>query len=242
MSGSQLSSTDQQAYCLVLEWYSYLLTVSTICDAKSDDDVVEHSSSIFMELLQRNMSPSGVLFGCAHELFCLIPQVMALSKRIHTEHQVLGYISTEAECVRASLLSSIQEWNTSSTDANCITAGRIYQLALIVLLQADSDSGTLQSFTDQLPNLLQLLPVGSSVTTTLCWPLGIIGSLAQTAICKNSIRGYLSAIYTRYRFKNLHQTLMLLETLWAEDVRRSRTGAFTLKCMMEEQRYYILLA
>ncbi|KAI9372251.1 hypothetical protein BJX61DRAFT_455851 [Aspergillus egyptiacus] len=115
----------------------------------------------------------------------LIPHVTAISKRVSMNYETAGAAADEIHSARESLLLSVQNWQPSSSDPSYVTAGKIYQLALICLLHIISSDQSLASWLSLLPDLLNKLPVGSRVTTTLGWPLSVLGSLARGDPCKN---------------------------------------------------------
>ncbi|KAF9894232.1 hypothetical protein FE257_007734 [Aspergillus nanangensis] len=241
-----LDAASSHIYGFILEWYSYLLSLSTLCDTQPDETITHYSAGIFLELSRIDASSSsGVLCGCAYDLFGMIPHATVLARRIHTERQLQGGISPATQAAREELLGAVRRWQPASAPKDHITAGKIYQLALVALLVSELRSGSptaLQATVDQVVLLLEDLPAESNVTTTLCWPLGILGGFAQTDRAQRVIRAYLSRMTERYGFGNFRQTLGLLDSIWDKKVQPAQTGALTLQLMMETNGYYFILA
>lgn len=233
---------DPNLRTFILEWYSYISALSAICYAKSNNFSTPLFDGICDELLAQGASRPGVLFGCSRELFVLIPRVILIAQRIPQEQEEDGCISCPTSLERDRLLHSVQTWKpSSSANADCAAAGKIYQLALSALLQIDMDNATLQHHVASVASLLQALPISSQVTTTLCWPLSILGSLARLDSCKSSIRCYLELLATRYRFGNFQQSLHLLDTLWKENEAPIKS-ILSIQSVMKRNGYYFTFA
>ena len=232
---------NDEAKSFVLEWYSYLLTLSLITDKSYDETIADHCVSVFRAFT--DVPPSGVLFGCAYDLFSLIPSATNVCKRVYAEMAADGgQISPDTDKARADMLEYVMCWKPDCDHVETATAGRLYQLALSVLLRTDSWAPDVQELLNQVPGLLDLVPAECSVTTTLCWPLSVIGSVAQADFCRSSIREYMVKMAGWYKFANIRQMLELLDELWKMSDLPPYTGGLTVQYMMQRNDNYFILA
>ncbi|KAJ5343219.1 C6 zinc finger domain protein [Penicillium brevicompactum] len=158
------------------------------------------------------------------------------------EQVVNGCISCATSLERDILLDSVRKWEpTSSSDSDCAIAGKIYQLALTALLQIDADKASLQCHVASVSTLLQALPFSSSVTTTLCWPITMLGSLTRLYSCKSTIRFYMELLAAQYKFEIFRQSLHLLDTLW-EAEEAPVESILSIQSAMKRNGYFFTFA
>lgn len=213
------------------------------------------------------LPPSGVLFGCARGLFNLIPRVLTVCKRMAAEmgnHLLAsssssyydnkdageftrhhGQVSHATEQARLGLVGQVSRWQpecSSDDDVGMATAGRLYQLALSALLYTDCYDPHMQDLLNRVPDLLQLIPATCSVSTVLCWPLSVIGSVVQADGCRFAIRDYLVEMSAWYKFANIRQTVELLDELWSMTDPPRVSGGLTVRYMMKRNGNYFILA
>jgi hypothetical protein len=209
----------------IKEFYAYIACISDLNATAEDDDCMP---LIGMD----SLNSSGMLVGCAHELFELMPKVSTLNRlarRRHSLSNVVGVapgltsVAAEAE-EPATIQRQVLAWEPpAGSHPDFATCGKIYQQALLVYLHASlSPSGTAaadtvrQSF-DSLLKLLSVLPRDAPISATLCWPLAIFGSLAREVEDREVIRGRLEAMWELLGLGNVKTTIEFLDHLW-EDV------------------------
>lgn len=124
----------------LLELYAYLALVSNITiDYRSLDRRIFFDDILFTLEPLWETEAFGPMFGCAHGLFQLIPQVWKVGSQRQQENNLSPPPSTISEYSR--LEAKIDNWQPSTQQYACkkipkhlLAAARIYQLALLTLL------------------------------------------------------------------------------------------------------------
>lgn len=196
-----------------------------------DENLIKDSDFIFAFLSNLNYQAKGALFGCAQELYRLVPRVTLASIRVR-----VADLDSPSDLRRqldeiATLYAEVSKWTPESDDATFKTAGKILQLALLTLLSAASqehitvdDDGVpalpdievspVKELISQAIVLLDEMPVRSAISTTLCWPLAVLGSYATLRSHRVTIQSFLVDMEMVFSFRNMGQTRSLLESIW----------------------------
>ncbi|KAK9238149.1 C6 zinc finger domain protein [Lipomyces kononenkoae] len=219
------STSDPETALFVMELYAYILTVSSSSLAVDENySLVRDSELVFAAIEAMNKPVTGMLFGCAYELFGLIPSAARvpgkgnLSDKLNaTETDLLQGTSKRCE-----LRSRVQSWVPGPVSGrDPVIAGKLYQFALLLLLEdyqvsfsSYNTEAESNNFVSNFIYLLRSLPVDSDVATTLCWPIAVAGSYAHEPEHRRFIRQYLLSMEARYQFGNIIQVLGLLDSLW----------------------------
>lgn len=182
----------------------------------------------------------GMLVGCAYEIFNMIPRVSALARRKRgrlrnrdTGKQMTEDQARELEEDRASyhaMHAYIQAWQpVSDVDPDITICGAIYQQAVLCYLDVSFADPSLvaepqlplivQERFDTLNPLLEALPLEANISSTLCWPLALFGSLAKDETQRDIIYRRLQAMWDVLKIGNITATMKFLERLWG-DLRR----------------------
>lgn len=185
--------------------------------SESDDWVLHDAATLFP--MMRALASSG----CVHELFQLIPRVSILARQLAMETQ-LGVVS---DCVLSeymALRAIVSSWQPDSDDEIHSLCGRLYQQALLVYLASSAQiqgeaapagySEEVQDAFETFIPFLESVPPEASISTTLCWPLAIFGSCAQTDEHRAAIAHRLDVLSDVYSAPSVRDTKSLLEKLW----------------------------
>ncbi|KAK4225458.1 C6 zinc finger domain protein [Podospora fimiseda] len=195
-------AVNHTVLAFVTELYAYVLSLSASSTVDGPDaSFLRHSDDVFLLISGKPTPVYGTLFGCARDLFRLIPAVVFEStKRTWT---------TET----GNLRHQVRSWTPdSSFSERHAVGGKLYQLAMLMLIErTESEQSLVTSFVE----LLQTLPVDAEVVSILLWPLAIAGFRARQSEHRDVITSYLSDMHTHYGFGNIRQTLELLESVWA---------------------------
>lgn len=130
------------------ELYAYFLAVSCICapeDVRSST-VIQDSATIFSHIAEHGHT--GAMLGCSDELFCLVPEVVAILEEARKLTLVGSGISgLDLTAARLSsdaamlmpriglLLTPVSLWEPcESNDGSFETSGRVLRLAVKILL------------------------------------------------------------------------------------------------------------
>lgn len=203
-----------------LEYYVYTLSLSSLSPAASPDSVLVQDIQFALSAMTSIERPqNGMLLGCAHDLFAMIPY--ATAGPIHWSPEDLQGGPQTTQEIQERVLSWSPPQNCSHTWA---TAGKLYQLAILLLLDDSDEIGEpylmeMGSYIhiEDFVSLLKNLEVGSEITTTLCWPLAVAGFHAHAPQHRQAIDTYLSWMVAKYGFGNLTQLRQLLSRFWREN-------------------------
>jgi hypothetical protein len=148
----------------------------------------------------------------------------------------------EVDAAVTSLQWEIAAWTPppNITDRNIVTAGVIYQQALLIYLEA-SKTPSLMSMATPLPPLIQgsldraiaalrSLDDYATCTSILAWPISVLGCVARTPETREVIRRKLECMWRFLGLRNHQYTLELVTELWEE---MDREGGITAKVTEE---------
>ncbi|OBT75913.1 hypothetical protein VF21_04368 [Pseudogymnoascus sp. 05NY08] len=217
-----------------MELWAYFLAVScsSLPDAP-DAAMIEDANFLFSRIAENGST--GALFGCAEDLFRLVPVTVAVWRQARESARVFDAdVMAMLERIE-SVTYEVSLWHPQSVDITFECSGRIFQLALLALLAEAHCSCTPYVVVSELSGLLSVelnlaitplvtefvalldtLPVNSYITTTMCWSIAILGSFATVPSHRAAIRMYLLNMEDLFGFKNMTQTRLLLETLWQQ--------------------------
>lgn len=206
-------ASEPDTVCFLLECYLYMLSLSSLNGGyhSNDDGMIARDVEFAIHTATTINRPfSGMLLGCAYQLFVVIPYMApVLSTRDdHPAFRTLDDVTRE-----------VQAWEPPwYCSPDWVSAGRLYQLAIKLILYdtitgTEKDPANMEDFV----LLLRTIEVDSPITTTLCWPLAVAGLHAYTPAHRTAINEYLTAMFTKYRFGNLLQLRMILYRIWAKN-------------------------
>ncbi|KAJ8181878.1 hypothetical protein LV157_006629 [Aspergillus fumigatus] len=201
------------------EYYLYNLSVLPSSLIDELDPIEEDIDFAFRILLNNSIPATGVLCGCAPEMFRTISKATAISRRLHDEFTSDAGPSVECLVERDNLYNYVQSWLPEHADEENPMIARVYQTALLVLLlQAEpgaSDTVAMDALVSNLISLLRMIPVESHTTTVLAWPLATVAPCVKSGTDQAFILQYLGAVVQNYRFGNHRQTEQLLWLIWS---------------------------
>lgn len=208
-----------------MEYYAYILAVSSSSQIdRPQCSFIQEVTAVFSSLEVTRDLAAVTLCGCSHELFALIPFTAAELRR---SCQSPGPWASASASSKQELRTRVLSWTPdTSSHRDWISAGKLYQFAILLLLEGRqnflspcaADPGADQIVAEAV-ELLGELPVISSVTTTLCWPIAVIGSHAHQAEHQRIISHYVSSMEATYGFRNMAHLRVLLLWLWENGVR-----------------------
>lgn len=202
------------------------------------------------------------MFGCAHDLFQLIPAVCELgSQRREEQYCSTGSKNTTLEY--SLLEAKIQHWQPSMERCSgvefpnqLLVAGRIYQYALLTFLHAtyhgsNVKNPTLLEKVDTLIlKLFHLMKEGKwrefgqpekvpAIATTLLWPYIIMGSCMRHQGHQNHLRSAL--LRSSFQMTIVQRAVQLLDWVWA-DPSEYAYGPYGLEIVMKKHNMNICMA
>lgn len=196
--------------------------------ADSDQWVLNDTALLFPMMQNASNQYPGAISGCVHELFYLIPKVSVLAREWRDGLRYgLDIEDLASQYMR--LHTTIATWQPTSTDEVHVLCGRLYQQALLVYLassfeheeevleQGHAYSAPVHQAFNDFMEFLGSIPLDSSISTTLCWPLAIFGSCARSAEHRNTIARRLDSLSETYAAQSVRDTKKLLELMWEED-------------------------
>lgn len=212
----------------IAEFYAYLAVLADISFEKEPpggiciDYPLLHANDI---LSHRS---AGMLLGCAQGLFQLIPQISRLSKKRLYDEEEFGRCSVETLNEYFQLRDDISQWNAPAvgTESSHVICGLLYQQALLVYLETSIRKFELKSPTstsfidnavDRFVNLLHILPIESPISTTLSWPIVVLGSCARSTCHREVIGTRLAYLSQSLGMGCIRQSHRLLEKIWSID-------------------------
>lgn len=192
----------------------------------------------------------GILVGCAHELFEMIPQVSAYGRKRRRDYMHgtkrghepdtpndEGLIDDDwaDELTYYSLQAKILAWQPpEGAHEDFVTCGLIYQQALLCYLDISYITSPITAHSDMpdsimqrfgvLDVLLAKLPLDAPISSTLCWPLALFGSVAREGPQRAMVLGRLEAMWQFLRIGNIMSTMNLLKRLWGDEPKDSTTS------------------
>ncbi|GAQ08648.1 hypothetical protein ALT_5969 [Aspergillus lentulus] len=201
------------------EYYLYTLSLLPSSLIEPSDLIEEDIDFAFRTLLNNSVPATGVLCGCAPEMFRTISKATMVSRRLYDEFTDEAGPSVECLQERLDLYDYIQSWLPEHADEEYAMIARVYQTALLVLLlQAEpgaSENMAMNELVTNLISLLRIIPVESSTTTVLAWPLATVAPCVKSSTDQEFIQQYFGAVVQKYRFGNHRQTEQLLQLIWS---------------------------
>lgn len=225
------------------EFYLYTLALLPASSTYLDGNIVEDTEVVFRALMNNPVAPTGVLCGCASDLFRIIPEATAVSRRLYDEFRSDGAPSLQTLLARSRLHNFVQCWNPDRADDDIVMSARAYRLALLALLTMaeprTSPNPETRNLVANLISVLRSLPVQSNTVTVLAWPLVTVAPYVDSYDDQDFILQYLEAISRKYGLGNHRQTIQLLQLIWSrQDVRDA--GPYYLLRAMEVQGCYFM--
>lgn len=234
-------SPEEPMVEFVKEYYAYLSRITALSmasEVKPKEDVAAFAG---LKPLTSHKS-WGMLTGCAHELFELIPQICSLVQRRKTmfrrlsakKKQSLAHAAFESRCEESDALeeeyttlqSLISNWQPDmQAEPHFILCGGIFQqtLSLHLFTSFKSPSSHFSASENQFIeecfsiflDLLESLPFSAPISTTLCWPLAVFGSLAREQSHQRIIHHRLMTMWEYSGAGHTRETAKFLESLWS---------------------------
>lgn len=190
----------------------------------------------------------GPLLGCAHELFELIPQIHILAHTCSTRSggTATSQISTSFQW----LLDRLLAWKPpEGSTVDFISCAIVYQQALLVFLVTSTENFISQSMNmaeilDQAFNVavreLDSLPFDAPISTTLTWPLAMLGASTNVPEYQHVVRSRLTHLSQSLHFAVFNQVLCVLEALWADC--STPKGIMGFKAVMRRMKMHVLIS
>ncbi|KAI1613408.1 fungal-specific transcription factor domain-containing protein [Exophiala viscosa] len=235
------------------EAYTYLATLWSISSKPAWDELLDDAEySLYKSDVLVHRS-SGMLLGCYHDLFALIPSITLLAKERALDQDNLGTYSTESLAIFATLKQQILEWEVSPTvsDQNVIDCGRIYRKALLVHLETafrrhdhplykkNHLRPCINECLESLATVLARFPAAEApIATTLVWPLVVLGASATEIRHRDLIREMLQSLHRNIQMPVILNTCNLITELWATHEGRY-ADAWDLELMMGAKNQHI---
>lgn len=198
----------------------------------------------FHTLLNNAVPATGVLCGCAPQMFRTIPKATELSRRLYNESTSEAGPSVQTLHERYILYNYLQSWLPEGANKENSTIACVYQKALLVLLsQADpgtSDNPETEMLVANILSLLRSIPVQSSTTTILVWPLATVAPCVKSPADRAFLLRYLGAVVQKYGFGNHRQTERLLQLIWSRQDLQEQ-GPYCLPRAMVAQGFRFML-
>jgi len=250
MKALQLSPSelDEDTRTFLVECYAYNAVLSNISlGADSDSWTLEDATLLFPLIRNSKSRGSGMFCGVATDLYQLIPRVSILARQRENDQEILGSASWNTVSTYLSLRSKIQNWTSSSSDIHLTTSGKIYQQALLVFLETvygkhdwklEQSPSVDRAFND-VAKLFETLPVNLPISTTLCWPLAILGTCARQIGQRNMIRQRLEDMYEFLKLENIQETKRFLDIVWSKS-KYVNVNPIDLEWIMRDEGFVIL--
>jgi hypothetical protein len=244
VSGTFAHCQNPQLLGFLAEYYLYTLSLLPSSLIEPSDLIEEDIDFAFRALLNNSVPATGVLCGCAPEMFRTISKATVVSRRLYDEFADEAGPSVERLQERLDLYDYVQSWLPEHADEESAMIARVYQTALLVLLlQAEPGASENMAMNELVTNVISLLrkiPVESSTTTVLAWPLATVAPCVKSSTDQAFIQQYLGAIVQKYRFGNHRQTEQLLRLIWSrQDLQQQ--GPYCIPRAMEAQGCRFLL-
>ncbi|KAJ5110847.1 hypothetical protein N7532_001382 [Penicillium argentinense] len=244
VSGTFAHCQNPQLLGFLAEYYLYTLSLLPSSLIEHSDPIEEDIDFAFRILLNNSVPATGVLCGCAPEMFRTISKATVVSRRLYDELTDEAGPSNECLQEHLDLYDYVQTWWPEYADEENAMIAHIYQIALLVLLlQAEpgtSDNMAMNELVTNLISLLRMIPVESNTTTVLAWPLATVAPCVKSNTDQTFILQYLGAVVQKYRFGNHRQTEQLLRLIWSRRDLQER-GPYCIPRAMEAQGCRFLL-
>ncbi|PVH77340.1 hypothetical protein DL98DRAFT_423925 [Cadophora sp. DSE1049] len=255
--------SDSDLRGFLLELYTYLTLINNVTlNLESEARLIPFDPFMFSLNSLEGSSSFGVMFGCAHELFEMIPRICELGVECHKDK--LGvFSSSRVSYLYVGLEGKILAWkpplrNGVPYSGDLLVAAEIYRRALLIFLHTtfygprvtdpllrssvDDVIDTVVPVFEQMLEWITLDADGRTcepaIATTLLWPLTIIGS----CMVDPEHRQYLRMILTtsQYEMQSLSCAMTLLDWLW-EDSNDYAYGPYGLEMVMKKRKVNICI-
>ncbi|KAK0115656.1 hypothetical protein ONS95_000074 [Cadophora gregata] len=255
------SDTDIRGF--LLELYAYLALINNVTlNLESEARLIPFDPFMFSLNSLEASSSFGVMFGCGHELFEMIPRICELGVECHKDK--LGvFSSSRSSYLYVALEGKIIAWqpplrNGIPYSGDWLIAAEIYRRALLVFLHTTfygprvTDHLLRSSVDDVIDSVIPVFEqmlgwitldengrtCEPAIATTLLWPLTIIGS----CMVQYEHREYLRTILTtsQYEMQSLSCVMKLLDWLW-EDPNDYVYGPYGLEMVMKKRKMNICI-
>ncbi|KAJ6188708.1 C6 zinc finger domain protein [Penicillium mononematosum] len=244
VSGAFAYCKDSQLLGFLAEHYLYILSLLPTSSMESPDMIEGDIEFAFQTLVNNAVPATGVLCGCAPQMFRTIPKATEVSRRLYDEFTSEAGSSVQTLHEHHILYNYIQSWVPEGADKENSAIARVYQKALLVLLsQADpgtSDNPETEVLVANIVSLLRNIPVQSSTTTVLAWPLATVAPCVKSPADQAFILRYLGAVVQKYGFENHRQTERLLQLIWSRQDLQEQ-GPYCVPRAMEAQGFRFML-
>ncbi|KAI9733577.1 MAG: hypothetical protein M1834_003179 [Cirrosporium novae-zelandiae] len=243
---------DQNLHGFLLEQYAFLTIVAKITlRVDFQDREVAFDPLVFsLESINRDSNIYGTMFGCAHQLFELIPRISMLANQRLRENEE-GISSFESIAQLRLLEDKIRSWDYSRDDSMrpeenyFALAGRIYQQAILAFLYTSfhgpkpPDADLLAKVEPCISDFLKFflaLPPNTSIWTTMMWPVITAGSCMRQPKQREYIFRALDKtphlMFVCFRMKEI------LKWVW-EDKSGESYGPYGIEMMMKRRNINI---
>ncbi|KAH7403085.1 fungal-specific transcription factor domain-containing protein [Cadophora sp. MPI-SDFR-AT-0126] len=255
--------SDSDIRGFLLELYTYLALINNVTlNLESEARLISFDPFMFSLNSLEGSSSFGVMFGCAHELFELIPRICELGVECHKDK--LGVFSSSRGAYHYVVLEGkISAWrpplrNGLQYPGDLLAAAEIYRRALLIFLHTtfygprvtdpllrSSVNDVIDAVVPVFGQMLEWLTLDENgrtcepaIATTMLWPLTIIGS----CMVEPDHRQYLRTILTtsQYEMQSLSCVMNLLDWLW-EDPNDYAYGPYGLEMVMKKRKINICI-
>jgi hypothetical protein len=218
------AAKDPKLRAFVAELYLYLAISMGIPLGSESHYFISQEADLLFPFVKAERHP-GPLLGCAHELFELIPQIHTLARTCSDLARGVAP-SSEPTHTYQQLVDKLFAWKPPRDARNdFVSCARVYQQALLVFLLM-----SMQRFIDQPINTsevidqafavaegeLRALSLDSPISTTLTWPLAVLGSSSNVPGHQEVVRIRLQHLYQHLHWTVFDQVLCILEVLWGD--------------------------
>ncbi|KAF7585388.1 hypothetical protein BBP40_011033 [Aspergillus hancockii] len=217
VSGTFAHCQNPQLLGFLAEYYLYTLSLLPSSLTEHSDQIEEDIDFAFRILLNNSVPATGVLCGCAPEMFRTISKATVVSRRLYDGFTDEAGPSVECLQERLDLYEYVQSWLPEYADEENAMIARVYQTALLILLlQAEpgaSDNMAMNELVTSLTSLLRMIPVESNTTTVLAWPLAAVAPSVKTSTDQAFILQYLGTGSILHTSRNGGKGLSILTLL-----------------------------
>ncbi|KAK5046459.1 hypothetical protein LTR84_008262 [Exophiala bonariae] len=230
---SSTISHNREIFGITLEMYAYLELVSrgTFNSLPGSDGFLPSSISRVLDLVG-NFDTCGFLFGIGFDLFNLFPRVCDLRQNRLMQR-------TEVECSDQTVVQYYQEleqtirsWqpprdplvdkDPEDQSMDLVMVAQMYQQAMLIFLHASFHTATSELDVLQakiagiIPEMFCVLRIlSSTVSTTMIWPLMMVGSFLRDSAIQEELRIMFRKDPSRSRISRL--AVQLLEWVWDDE-------------------------
>ena len=210
-SGLGLAESDMVS--LTTELYVYNASLASFTTNYTPTSPT--SSSMFASFPIRN---TGVMCGCAYELFIHVPKVSALLWSLASHDAIPEkHLISEYEDLRV----RIKGWKPNSAEQDMVVCAELYQQSLLLLLDChfavDEARSSIDYAFQNLECILSRLPPASPMSTTATWPLFAFGLVARHERFREMIRSYLRSLVDIFGMGVMSTALTQLEEIWKDN-------------------------